>query len=93
MSEVKGKLLTCDRCGATCFLTIDQHYTNEGVLNGGYTRWSKLEYRPIGWQYYCDSSIGHLCPNCNAEFEESVKNFMENKTIENVRNVRFEDTL
>lgn len=86
MAEATGKLLTCDRCGATCFLK----YTGEGVLNGGYTRWGKLEYRPKGWQYYCGSSIGHLCPNCNTEFEKLLRDFMENKKIESVR---FEDTL
>lgn len=72
MSEVKGTLLTCDRCGATCFLK----YTNEGVLKG--------------WQYYYRTIVGHLCPNCNAEFEKIIKEFMENKRIESIR---FEDTL
>lgn len=86
MAEATGKLLTCDRCGATCFLKC----TGDGVTDGGYTRWNKFEDRPKGWQYHSDSDIGQLCPKCNAEYEEIIKGFMENKKVESVR---FEDTL
>lgn len=66
MAEQKGKLITCDRCGATCFLKT----IGDGVLDG-------FEERPKNWKYYSDDRIGHLCPKCDAEYEKLIKIFME----------------
>jgi hypothetical protein len=85
MSEVRGKLLTCDRCGATCFLKT----IGDGVTDGGYTKWNKFEDTPEGWRCI-DRNVGQLCPKCNAEYEELITRFMEKEKTEIVR---FEDTL
>ena len=85
MGEAKGMLLTCDRCGAAYFLRT----VGDGVTDGGYTKWNKFEDRPEGWRYI-DRNIAQSCSNCNAEYEELITRFMENK---NLTSVRFENTL
>ena len=85
IGEAKGMLLTCDSCGAACFLRT----VGDGVTDGGYTKWNKFEDLPEGWRYI-DRNIAQLCPNCNAEYEELITRFMENK---NLTSVRFENTL
>ena len=45
MSQAKGKLITCDICGAPVFLKT----TGEGEADGGYTRWNEFEAFPEGW--------------------------------------------
>lgn len=80
MSEVKGKLVTCDRCGATTFCK----YIGQGNADGGYTIWDKFEPLPEGWGY---SSAIHatLCPDCYFEYTSMVAKFMEvdDETCEN----------
>lgn len=72
MSEVKGKLCTCDRCGETCFIRT----IGEGETDGGFTRWNKFEPYPEGWGFVRANCIGMLCPKCNAEWERIVCDFM-----------------
>lgn len=76
MSEVKGKLQTCDRCGETIFLKT----VGDGDADGGFTRWNKFEEAPEGWaRRYDISSL--LCPKCNKEYENLLKWFMERNSI------------
>lgn len=89
MAEATGKLLTCDRCGATCFLKCTGDRLTDRVTDGGYTTWNKFEDTPEGWRYI-DRNVGQLCPKCNAEYEELITRFMEKEKPEIVR---FEDTL
>ena len=77
MGEAIGKLITCDRCKTSCFLK----YTGEFEADGGYTRSSKYEAAPDGWGWHKDN-IGHLCPKCNAEYENLIIQFMS-KTVVN----------
>lgn len=70
MSELRGKLVTCDRCSKNIFLKC----IGEGEADGGYTRWNKFEEAPDGWKYYCD--IGKLCPECNEEYISLIERFM-----------------
>lgn len=74
MSEAKGKLVTCDRCGATVFLAkigaVDR--------DGGFTRYDTFEDEPEGWQYASDISC-KLCPECNKEYRELIRKFKEQK--------------
>lgn len=70
MSSRNGKLKTCDRCGATCFLK----YAGIGRADGGYTTWDNFEDAPDGWAF--KAGIGDLCPKCNAEHEEIIGAFM-----------------
>lgn len=69
MAEVKGKLCTCDRCGAQVFLKC----TGENERDGGYTRWNTFEDYPEGWEYH--SEVGRLCPDCNRKYEDMISEF------------------
>lgn len=71
MGEVKGKLVTCDRCGKTVFLRT----TGDGEMDGGFTRWNEFEPFPIGWDMRND--IGTLCPKCSEGYKNLLKSFME----------------
>ena len=70
MAEIKGKLVSCDRCEAEVFLKC----TGEGELDGGFTRWNIFEEFPEGWEYHCE--VGRLCPDCNKKYKELVNTFM-----------------
>lgn len=70
MSEVNGKLVTCDRCDETVFLKC----IGEGERDGGFTRWNKFESFPEGWERH--SEVGLLCPDCNRQYKSLVNTFM-----------------
>lgn len=72
MSEVKGLLKTCDRCGETIFLKT----IGDGEADGGYTRWNKFEAPPEGWDFHL--KVGTLCPKCNTEYNKLLERFMNN---------------
>lgn len=74
MSEVKGKLVTCDRCGATVFLET----TGDKEMDGGFTRWNTFEPYPEGWEWAHDLDK-RLCPECNKEYRELIRKFEEQK--------------
>ena len=71
MGSEKGLLQWCDRCGTTCF----RKYDGQGVTDGGYTRWDKFAAAPDGWDTHLDT--GTLCPKCNAEYLNLIKNFKQ----------------
>lgn len=72
MAEQKGKLKTCDRCGAQVFLKT----TGDGEADGGFTRWNKFEDSP-GWKrVFLPGPSVDLCPTCNDNFERMCRNFM-----------------
>lgn len=75
MSEAKGMLKTCDRCGETVFLKA----ISDGVTDGGYTRWNRFEEAPEGWEWRKET--GTLCPKCNKSFKSIMKDFMEQKSF------------
>ena len=54
MAEAKGKLKTCDRCSEWIFLKA----IDDGVTDGGYTRWNRFEDAPEGWDY--DEAVEYL---------------------------------
>ena len=70
MSEMCGKIVACDRCGAQVFLRC----AGEGEADGGFTRWNKFEPFPDGWEHRYD--MGRLCPACNKEYEKFINSFM-----------------
>ncbi|MBR5877911.1 MAG: hypothetical protein IKY91_00055 [Akkermansia sp.] len=70
MAEVKGKLCTCDRCGAQVFLRT----TGDAVTDGGWTRWNQFEPYPKGWDQH--TNVGRLCPACNAKYKTILGDFM-----------------
>lgn len=72
MSEVKGMLKTCDRCGESVFLKA----IGVGELDGGFTKWSNFEDAPEGWIWNYDTRK-LLCPKCSAAYISIVKQFME----------------
>lgn len=72
MSEVKGILKTCDRCGETIFLKT----IGDGEADGGFTRWNKFEKAPDGWERLF--AVGLLCPKCNEEYKKLLERFMNN---------------
>lgn len=70
MAKANGCLITCDRCGKTTFVKA----IGERERDGGFTRWTVFEDAE-GWGY--EDFIGHLCPECAAEYEclkEDFKN-------------------
>jgi hypothetical protein len=69
MAEVKGKLISCDRCGATAFVRC----IGEGERDGGFTRWNKFEDEPDGWDWH--HGVGKLCPRCNQEYLQMIASF------------------
>lgn len=68
MSEVEGKLLTCDVCGKTVFLK----YVGDGETDGGFTRWRKYEDKPEGWSV--SYGFGTLCPSCAKRIRTAIDN-------------------
>lgn len=69
MSSVNGRLVTCDRCGVTCFCKT----TGEGETDGGYTRWNNFEPKPSGWGSHKNKD---LCPDCFREWNKIETEFM-----------------
>lgn len=69
MAEINGRLIICDRCGATAFCKC----AGEGEADGGFTRWNKFEPAPDGWDWHSDT--GSLCSACNEEYTTLIENF------------------
>lgn len=78
MGEAIGKLLICDRCGATVFL----EHTGTLEFDGGYTRRESYERPPEGWEIHevpgelVNSIKKRLCPNCTEEYKKRLRGFM-----------------
>lgn len=70
MSETKGKLTTCDRCGEEIFLK----YIGKGETDGGYTTWDRFEDLPEEWMF--NTQIGYLCPHCAGIFRTFIHRLM-----------------
>lgn len=70
MSEIEGKLLTCDLCGETVFLK----YVETKDYDGGFTKARVYEDRPDGWQTWIVTNVIHntLCPSCNKRMQEAL---------------------
>lgn len=68
MSEMNGKLQTCDRCGKQIFLRC----TGEGEWDGGYTRWNEFE-PATGWEYVDD--VGSVCPECWEDYRDMLERY------------------
>lgn len=68
MSEAKGLLKTCDRCGEQIFLRC----TGEGSRDGGFTRWNEFE-PATGWNYIAD--VGSVCPKCWSEYQNMLERY------------------
>lgn len=75
MSEIKGKLTTCDRCGKTVFLKT----IGDGEADGGFTRWNKFEPYPDGWDLVAVPDPDHtkhlyirVCPDCHQMWRKII---------------------
>ena len=75
MSEVKGKLVCCDRCGREIFLK----YLGKGDADGGYTTWDIFEKLPENWLYMTE--CGTLCYRCAGIFRSFIHNFMDGNSV------------
>lgn len=71
MSELKGKLLICDRCNDRIFLNL----IKQANTDGGYTIWDVFEKPSDGWVYI--SGIGTLCPKCSGEYDDMIRRFLQ----------------
>lgn len=88
MAEIKGKIVTCDRCGKNIFLKC----TGEGEADGGFTRWNKFEPMPAGWDEVAvpkdaptksgNAYNGYIlaCPTCKALWRETIYEHFLNGT-------------
>ena len=74
MSEIKGKLVTCNRCGTETFLKFVEHRDMDGGFSPGYDVYENL---PDEWLH--ETEFGHLCPACAREFRYFIDNFMYGK--------------
>ena len=74
MSEKIGKILGCDRCGATVFLK----WTETQEFDGGYTSVACFETAPDGWgsEIVVDKRR-MLCPECHREYKAITDDFFE----------------
>lgn len=68
MSEVEGKILTCDVCGESVFLECTGHRE----ADGGYTRYRTYEEHPEGWNGTKAYGIGTTCPSCSARINDAI---------------------
>lgn len=75
MSEVKGKLVSCDRCGKEHFLKL----IGTKDLDGGYSRYDEFEDLPEDWLFL--SQIGSLCPHCAGLFRAFIHKFNKSPSI------------
>ena len=73
MSDWKGMIIGCDRCGKE----LRRKRLGETELDGGFTHVEMFEEIPETWKYRYE--IGYLCPECNTAYETLVKNFMEKR--------------
>lgn len=73
MSETKGKLIVCERCGFELF----RKFIGKGEADGGYTTWDKYEETPEDWLY--TTQIGNLCPYCAGTFRAFLHKFVPHK--------------
>ncbi len=71
----KGALQSCDICGRKYF----RPYAGKKELDGGYTTYSEYEPLPEGWKSHVET--GMLCPDCNAEYEKTIKQFKERQRV------------
>ena len=72
MSDIKGKLITCNRCGETVFVKL----IGKDYFDGGYSSRDKFEEPPEGWQtWICIEQYTCLCPECYKEWQEVRKKF------------------
>lgn len=84
MSQINGRLVTCDRCGKTAFSKT----VGDGELDGGFTRWNKFEPLPRGWGRHKDKD---LCPECNSEWNKIETDFL-NREIRFMRELKENET-
>lgn len=70
MSERKGLLMTCDRCGYSLFRAL----VGKKEMDGGFSRYDMFEPEPDGWGF--TTGTGTLCPACNAEYKDMIAKFM-----------------
>ena len=82
MAEKTGILKICDRCGEQIFLELIE----KEVLDCGITYRAEYEAPPKGWQWHADT--GYLCPQCNAEYIELLRNFKGDKNEENSNTIQ-----
>lgn len=74
MSEVNGRLTTCERCGEQIF----RKCVGEGEMDGGYTRWNKFEPYPDGWRIVSvpesvkKNGYVMVCPKCNSAWHQAL---------------------
>ncbi len=80
MSQVKGRLVTCDRCGEAVFSKT----IGDGETDGGFTRWNKFEPLPRGWGSHNGND---LCPSCSSEWNKIETEFLnrENRFMKELK--------
>lgn len=73
MGSKKGKLLTCDRCGATAFLALN----GKNYYDGGYTTTDSFEEAPEGWNEMRIVDVYRtLCPGCDELWQTVCMEFL-----------------
>jgi len=73
MSEIEGKLVTCDVCGKSVFLP----YVGDGESDGGFTRWRRYEKLPKGWNDVRASVATTTCPDCSERINKALDSVID----------------
>ncbi len=81
----EGMQITCDNCGTKTFI----FRTDDLVMDGGYTKASRYEAMPTGWEVlYLWSHYLDLCPDCI----KKLKWLIRDKTP-NIAKIVFEEEI
>ena len=86
MSEVKGKMITCERCGRQIFLKFIEKRTTDGGFGDTY---EVYEEKPDSWMW--NSQIGNLCPHCSGLFRVFIHKLMFGKHVAPAWSIQEED--
>lgn len=73
MSEVVGKLVTCDVCGGEVFVRFIE--TKEAF--GGYSKWRGYEPLPDGWNAVHVNGMRSVCPTCSVRIKRAIDTEIE----------------
>lgn len=73
MSEVEGKLVTCDVCGSEAFV----RFTGTKEADGGYGKWRGYEPLPNGWNAVHVNGMRSVCPTCSVRIKRAIDTEIE----------------
>lgn len=74
-----GMLVTCQRCGVQTFRKQTGYNSVDAAIQNRHSFYDVFEPMPEGWKIV-HAANGWLCPNCDKEFNHTMRAFMERGT-------------